>query len=68
VGSAAVGPAAAGPELEQELLGYCRSELASYKCPRTADFVDELPRDDNGKLYKRLVRERYWQGRESGVI
>ncbi len=61
-------PAAASPELEAELLAYCRSELATYKCPRSIDFVDELPRDDNGKLYKRLLRERYWKGHDSRVI
>jgi acyl-coenzyme A synthetase/AMP-(fatty) acid ligase len=58
-------PAAAGPELAAELLAFCRSELASYKCPRSVDFTDELPRDPNGKLYKRLLRERYWQGHAS---
>jgi acyl-CoA synthetase (AMP-forming)/AMP-acid ligase II len=61
-------PTAAGPQLEQELLTYCRSELATYKCPRSVDFVDELPRDDNGKLYKRLLRDRYWEGHDSRVI
>jgi long-chain acyl-CoA synthetase len=60
--------AAADADLEAELLGFCRSELATYKCPRSIDFVDDLPRDDNGKLYKRLVRERYWAGRDSRVI
>jgi long-chain acyl-CoA synthetase len=49
----------------EELLAHCRSELAIYKCPRSVDFVDELPRDDNGKLYKRLLRERYWEGHDS---
>ncbi len=63
-----VDPAAAGPELEAELLAYCRAELATYKCPRSVDFVDELPRDPNGKLYKRRVRERYWEGHDSRVI
>jgi fatty-acyl-CoA synthase len=61
-------PTAAGSALEQELLAYCRSELATYKCPRSVDFVDELPRDDNGKLYKRLLRDRYWEGHDSRVI
>ena len=61
-------PGAAGHQLEADLLTHCRSELASYKCPRSIDFVDELPRDDNGKLYKRLLRERYWAGHDSRVI
>jgi long-chain acyl-CoA synthetase len=64
----AVDQPAAGKELESELLAYCRSELATYKCPRSIDFVDTLPRDDNGKLYKRLLRERYWEGHGSRVI
>ena len=33
--------------------------LAHFKCPRTVDFVDSLPRQDNGKIYKGLLRERY---------
>jgi long-chain acyl-CoA synthetase len=60
--------AATGPDLEAELLEHCRDELATYKCPRSVDFVDELPRDPNGKLYKRLLRERYWEGHDSLVI
>lgn len=60
-----VDPAAAGPDVEAELLAYCRSELAAYKCPRSVDLVGELPRDPNGKLYKRRLRERYWEGHES---
>jgi acyl-CoA synthetase (AMP-forming)/AMP-acid ligase II len=62
-----VDPAAAGPQLEAELLAHCRAELATYKCPRQVDFVAELPRDPNGKLYKRLLRERYWEGHDSLV-
>lgn len=53
--------------LKSELIAFCRAELAAYKCPRTVDFVDALPRDPNGKLYKRLVRERYWADHESRV-
>jgi fatty-acyl-CoA synthase len=63
-----VDPAAASPQLAEELLAFCRASLATYKCPRSVDFVTELPRDDNGKLYKRLLRERYWVGHESLVI
>jgi long-chain acyl-CoA synthetase len=58
----------AGPELEAELIEYCRAHLAGYKCPRTVEFDPELPRDPNGKLYKRRIRERYWQGRASRIV
>ena len=58
----------ADPELEAELIDYCRAHLASYKCPRTIEFDAELPRDPNGKLYKRRIRERYWQGRTSRIV
>jgi fatty-acyl-CoA synthase len=64
----ATDPAAAGDDLAAALLAHCRVELATYKCPRSIDFVDELPRDPNGKLYKRLLRERYWAGHENLVI
>jgi len=47
------------PELAAELIDFCRARLAHYKCPRSVDFVDALPRHENGKLYKRLLRERY---------
>jgi long-chain acyl-CoA synthetase len=59
---------AAGLELEAELIEYCRTHLATYKCPRTVEFASELPRDPNGKLYKRRIRERYWQGRTSRIV
>lgn len=58
----------AGPELEAELIDYCRAHLAGYKCPRSVEFDAELPRDPNGKLYKRRIRERYWQGRVSRIV
>jgi fatty-acyl-CoA synthase len=58
---------AAGPALAEELMAFCRDRLATYKCPRSVDFVDELPRDPNGKLYKRLLRERYWEGHRTRI-
>jgi long-chain acyl-CoA synthetase len=45
--------------LAAELLGFCRERLARFKCPRRVAFVEELPRHDNGKIYKRLLRDRY---------
>ena len=58
----------AGPELERELIEYCRDQLAHYKCPRSVDFEEELPRHPTGKLYKRLLRDRYWTGHESRIV
>jgi long-chain acyl-CoA synthetase len=52
--------AEAGPALAQELLGFCQQHLARFKCPRSIDFEAELPRHPTGKLYKRLLKERYW--------
>lgn len=43
-----------------DLIGFCRSKLAHFKCPRTVDFVDELPRHPNGKMLKRQLRARFW--------
>ena len=52
----------AGPDLERELIAYCRERLADVKCPRTIDFREELPRHPTGKLYKRLLKDEYWAG------
>jgi acyl-CoA synthetase (AMP-forming)/AMP-acid ligase II len=49
-----------GPDLAEELLGYCKERLASFKCPRSIDFDLQLPRHPTGKLYKKLVKDRYW--------
>ena len=51
----------AGPELEAELIDFCRANLSHIKCPRSIDFEDELPRHPTGKLYKRLLKDRYWK-------
>ncbi len=50
------------PEVATELVEHCRARLARYKCPQVVEFTDELPRQDNGKIYKRVVRERYRSG------
>lgn len=52
----------ATPEFAAELIAWCRERLADVKCPRSIDFEAELPRAPTGKLYKRELRERYWQG------
>jgi long-chain acyl-CoA synthetase len=50
----------AGPELTEELLEFARGRLARFKLPRSIDYVEQLPRDPNGKLYKRRLRDPYW--------
>jgi long-chain acyl-CoA synthetase len=63
-------PAKAGPGLAQELIEYCRSRISSIKCPKSVDFVADLPREPTGKLMKKQLRQKYWDsardpGRES---
>jgi acyl-CoA synthetase (AMP-forming)/AMP-acid ligase II len=57
-----------GPRLEQELIAFCREHLAHFKCPRSIDFTDELPRLPTGKLYKRLLRDAYWEGHDTSIV
>jgi long-chain acyl-CoA synthetase len=54
-------------ELAAELVAHCEASLARYKCPRSIDFTDALPRDPNGKLYKRTLRDPYWSGRDRRI-
>ena len=51
---------AASPDVSEELIDFCRANLAHPKCPRSIDFMDQLPRLPTGKLYKRVLRDRYW--------
>ena len=50
---------------EIELIEHCRSLLAHYKCPRSVEFLDSLPKTGTGKILKRDLRKKYWQGRET---
>jgi long-chain acyl-CoA synthetase len=51
---------APGDELAQELMNFCLAQLSRQKCPRSIDFETKLPRLPTGKLYKRLLRDKYW--------
>lgn len=53
--------AEAGEDLAAELMAWCRAQISPFKCPKTIDFMQDLPRQPTGKLYKRLLRDRYWQ-------
>ena len=52
----------------EELIAYAKECLAAYKCPRSVDFEDELPRLPTGKLYKRLLKDRYWGNKNSRIV
>jgi long-chain acyl-CoA synthetase len=53
--------------LAAEIIQFCSQHLAKMKLPKSIDFMDELPRDPNGKLYKRRLREPYWKDHDRQV-
>jgi len=55
-------------ELAAELMAFCLENLSKLKCPRSIDFDPELPRHPTGKLYKRLIRDRYWGKTGSRIV
>ena len=54
-------------QLAEELIAFTQERLARFKCPRSVDFVDDLPRTDQGKLLKRRLREAYWKDAERPI-
>jgi long-chain acyl-CoA synthetase len=61
------GDATAGPDLERELVEFCRERLAGYKCPKAIDFTDAMPREPTGKLLKRKLRDPYWAAERRSI-
>jgi len=59
---------APGPDITAELMAFCAEHLARQKCPRSIDFETELPRLPTGKLYKRVLRDRYWRGHRTRIV
>jgi long-chain acyl-CoA synthetase len=57
-----------GPQVAEELIAFCGQHLARQKVPRSIDFEPELPRLPTGKLYKRLLRDRYWGNKTSRIV
>ena len=57
-----------GENLEEELINFCKENLSSIKCPKSIDFEKELPRHPTGKLYKRLLKDRYWGNKSSKIV
>jgi long-chain acyl-CoA synthetase len=58
----------ADAEFANELIAFCAQHLSRQKVPRTIDFEAELPRLPTGKLYKRVLRDRYWAGHKSRIL
>jgi long-chain acyl-CoA synthetase len=56
------------PAVADELIAFCSRHLARHKVPRSVDFEPELPRLPTGKLYKRLLRDRYWGNKPSRIV
>jgi long-chain acyl-CoA synthetase len=54
--------------LAEELIAFCGQSLARQKVPRSIDFEEALPRLPTGKLYKRLLRDRYWGNKDSRIV
>ena len=52
---------------ENELINYCKARLASYKKPKSVDFIEEIPKNNYGKVMKRELRERYWKGKKRQI-
>ena len=57
-----------GPDTEAELIAFCAQHVARYKVPRSIDFEAELPRLPTGKLYKRVLRDRYWADKTTRIV
>jgi acyl-CoA synthetase (AMP-forming)/AMP-acid ligase II len=52
---------------EVEIIEFMRARLAHYKCPKSVDFLETIPRNPTGKILKRVLREPYWRGRERRI-
>jgi long-chain acyl-CoA synthetase len=52
---------------QDELISYCKDNMASFKKPKSVDIVEELPKNNYGKILKRELRDQYWKGRERQV-
>jgi long-chain acyl-CoA synthetase len=60
-------PSARARTTTDDLAAFCREHLASYKCPEVWELVEVLPRDPNGKVLKRFLRQQHWEGRDRAV-
>ena len=52
---------------ESSVIAWARAKIAGFKCPKSVDFIDALPRNPSGKILRRELRAPYWEGRERQV-
>ena len=52
---------------EDEIIEFARTRIAGYKCPKSIDFIEELPRNPGGKILRRELRVPYWKGKDRNV-
>jgi acyl-CoA synthetase (AMP-forming)/AMP-acid ligase II len=52
---------------EAEVIAYCKQNLAGYKCPKSVEFWSELPLNATGKIMKRLIRDKFWEGKDRAI-
>jgi acyl-CoA synthetase (AMP-forming)/AMP-acid ligase II len=57
-----------GSASPEDIIAWCRERLAAYKCPKTVDITDELPRNPTGKILKKELRKPYWEGRDRSTV
>ena len=55
------------PLAEADVISYVRTQIAGYKCPKTVEHIDALPRNPSGKILRKDLRAPYWEGRERNV-
>ena len=51
----------------EDILAHARERLAGFKCPKTVEIIEEIPRNPTGKILKRILREPYWEGHDRRV-
>ncbi|MDZ4236343.1 MAG: long-chain fatty acid--CoA ligase, partial [Dietzia sp.] len=57
-----------GEASEADLIAFARERLAAYKCPKSVDITEELPRNPTGKILKKELRKPHWEGRDRATV
>ena len=58
----------ASDAIRDDIIAFYQDKMAKQKWPHSIDFTDDMPRDPNGKLYKRKLRDPYWEGHEGRIL